>query len=172
MVLMIDMDFRNPSIGRYMGMRNQKDTLDYINKRATFDDIAFTTSVRNLAMIDASHKSAVSVNVIQSTGFRRLIEEARKRYSYVILDTPPLGMFVDAAVLSKHTDGVLLVVASGRVERELAREVVDQLGKADAKALGVALNFINRKSGNEYRYRGSRYYRKYYAQSGKGQTAL
>jgi len=166
MVLLIDMDFRNPSLGMYMGARSPRDIVDYINRKADFDDIAFMTPVRNVAMIDSCHKDAITTKVIQSVGFARLLEEARRRYRYVILDTPPLGMFVDAAMITKGVDGVLLVVGSGAVERDHAKEVVDQLRKADADILGVVLNFVNRKnSASHYYYRRSRYYRQYNSNS-------
>ncbi len=162
-VLLIDMDFRNPSLGMYLGVRNRLDIVDYISKNAQLNNIVTRTQIKGVSLIDSCHKSAIATDVIQTNAFASLLEEAERHYDYVILDTPPMGMFVDAALLTTVVDGVLLVVASGRVERELAKGVVEQLQKAKANTLGIALNFVDKHgSSGFYGYRNSRYFKRYY----------
>jgi Mrp family chromosome partitioning ATPase len=96
-------------------------------------------------------------NVVQSPQYKEFIDSVSQHFDYVILDTPPIGFFIDSAVLANVADRTLLVVAAGRVERALGKEIVDQLQKANATIIGAALNFIDEKHGH-YSY----YYRHYY----------
>ena len=168
-VLLIDMDFRNPSIGKYLGSRNKKDLVDLLQGSARIDQIVVETSVKGLFMIDSYHKRVLMSNVVQSPQYIDFIGEMKKHFDYVILDTPPIGFFIDSAVLASVADRTLLVIACGRVERALGKDVIDQLQKANASVIGAALNFIDDghnhygyyyRHYNQYRY--NRHYRNYH----------
>lgn len=159
-VLVIDMDFRNPSIGKYLGSRNKKDLVDLLHGAATIEHIIVETSIKDLYMIDSYHKRVLMSNVVQSPQYMEFIGDMKKRFDYIIIDTPPIGFFIDSAVLASVADKTLLVVACGRVERALGKEILDQLQKANASVIGVALNFINdRHSQYNYYYRRYHYYK-------------
>lgn len=96
------------------------------------------------------------VELLSGKYFETLLVEARKVYDYIIIDTPPLGQVIDAAVIAEKCDGVALVLKNAKVHYREAREVVEQLKKADCKLLGVIRN--NRKKSNHKRY-ADRYYR-------------
>lgn len=142
-VLLFDMDFRNPSVGKYLGVRNLMDLVDVYNGTATIDQIITETNVKGLYMVDSYHKCVLLNNVVQSAQYQEFMETVSHRFDYVILDTPPIGFFSDTAILARIADRTLLVIASGRVERKLEKEIVDQLQKADASLIGVALNLTD-----------------------------
>lgn len=163
-VLLIDMDFRNPSLGKYMGVRNKRDLVDLLKGTAETEQILVETGVNGLYMVDSYHKRVLMSNVVQSPRYKEFIDTAGHHFDYILLDTPPVGMFIDSAVLARVADRTLLVVASGRVERALGKEIVDQLQKADASIIGAALNFVDERHNNYYyysHYRNYRSYRKY-----------
>lgn len=165
-VLLIDMDFRNPSLGKYLGVRNRLDIVDVMQGTTKIDQIMTETNVSGLTVVDSYHKRVLISNVVQSPQYQEFIGAVRHRFDYVILDTPPIGYFIDSAVLASVADRTLLVVASGRVERALGKEIVDQLQKANASIIGVALNFIydrHNHYGHYYRhYNNYHYDRSYY----------
>lgn len=68
---------------------------------------------------------------------RTLLEELRRKYDYVIIDSPPLLPVTDGALLARITDGALLVVRSHRTTTDQLGQAVDNLDKADAQLLGV-----------------------------------
>jgi capsular exopolysaccharide synthesis family protein len=155
-VLLFDMDFRNPTVGKYLGVRNRLDLLDVINGNAEIDQIITKTGVPGLFMVDSYHKCVLLNNMVQSAQYKEFIEAVSHRFDYVILDTPPVAFFSDTAILARIADRTLLVVASGRVERDLEKEIVDQLQKANASIIGVALNLTDAR----YSHYGH-YYRQY-----------
>lgn len=158
-VLLIDMDFRNPSLGKYLGVRNRLDIVDLLQGSAKVDRVITETNVKGLYMVDSTHKRVLISNVVQSPKYREFLDAVNKSFDCVILDTPPIGFFIDSAVLASVADRTLIVVASGRVERALGKEIVDQLQKANASVVGVALNFVDeRHSHYGYSYRRYHYY--------------
>lgn len=153
-VLIVDMDFRNPTLGRLLKTRNPKDLMDYLSGRSSMEEIVSASPVPNVAYIDSSHSSALLTRAIQSERFDRFLMSARKNYDIVIFDTPPVGFFVDAAVIGPKTDGVVMVLASNQVEAGNAQEAVEQLQKSGSRILGVILNMNRASKQKDYRYYG------------------
>lgn len=153
-VLIVDMDYRSPMIGRYLGKRAKKDLIDYLNGSADLRECVVSTNTRNLYFMDNNHHMAVKTRLDATDSFDRFIEEAKKYFHLVIFDTPPLGMFIDAASLAAKSDGVILIVADGMVERKNVEKVIEQLKQVNAKLLGIAFNFVQHKE--------KEYYNKYY----------
>lgn len=158
-VLLVDMDFRNPSVGKILGKRNKRDLIDALNGREPLSQVITNTHVNGLYMIDSSHKRVLVSNVVRSPQYRDFIDLVSKDFDYIIFDTPPIGMFIDSAVMANVADRTLLVIASGRVDRTLGKDVVDQLHKANASIVGVALNFVDDRHGH---YSGYYYHKNYY----------
>lgn len=80
---------------------------------------------------------------------------AKSAFDYVIIDTPPLGAVVDAAVVAKECDGTVLVISSDRISRKVAKSVKNQLLQANENFLGVILNKVdvrNQMYGKKYGY--------------------
>lgn len=80
-----------------------------------------------------------------------MINDACKLYDYVLLDTPPVGTFVDAAIMSRLVDGVVMVVKVGGAKRDEIVAAYNQLEKAEAHVLGVCATLCE-NSGSEYYY--------------------
>lgn len=150
-VLLIDLDFRRPSLGRYLSRRNTIDLVDYINSGGALMDVIQATDYEGIDFIDSHHPSAIATNIIQAPLFSALLDSMEAYYDYILVDTPPLGIFVDAAALAPLMDGTLLVLAAGKAERGNVQHVVSQLRTAKANILGAALTFVKRR-GNADRY--------------------
>ena len=151
-VLVCDFDVKRPSLGRYVGTRNRVDIIDYITGKATFSQLVTKTRKPYVFFVDFNHQNYSISQIVKHTGFLKFIAEAKKNFSVVLFDTSPLGMFIDAAMLSTVVDGTLMVLGTGMVERTQAVEVVGQLRKANANLLGVVLNYSRSNKGSKYYY--------------------
>ena len=80
-----------------------------------------------------------------------MVDDACNSYDYVLFDTPPVGTFVDAAILSRLVDGVILVVKIGGAKRDEILTAYDQLQKAEAHIIGACATFCE-GTGSEYYY--------------------
>lgn len=141
-VLVVDMDYRSPMIGRYLGRRSRKDIMDCMNGSASLQEVVCGTATPNLFFIDNCHHMAVNPNV---PSFDQFVQECGRQFDLVIFDTAPLGLFIDPAGIAAKSDGVLLVAAEGRVDRRDFVKVLTQLKQANARILGVAFNFVRRE---------------------------
>lgn len=129
------------------------------------DDAIVSTSTPNLFFLDVEPNIPNPADILSSKRYHRLIDAMEERYDYVIFDTPPVGTFVDAAILSTLVDGTILVVRPGHTKRDELTNAYEQLQKADANVLGVCATFCEGT--------GSEYYSSYYTEpSGqrKGRT--
>jgi Mrp family chromosome partitioning ATPase len=106
--------------------------------------------------------------------FDLFLGSVQQMFDVVLFDTPPLGLFIDAAVLANKTDGALLVVGCGMADRALIRDAAGQLQKASANILGMVMNFVDARHSRGYYY--GKYYSRYAAQekvqSRKDQSAV
>ena len=97
--------------------------------------------------------------ILGSTRMIFLLEHLQKMFDVIIIDSPPILPASDALLVSPHTDGVLLVVKEGLLNREIVQKAVEQLNLAQANILGVVLNDVDVKKQGY-----SSYYHKYYSE--------
>jgi capsular exopolysaccharide synthesis family protein len=91
-----------------------------------------------LTVLPAGRPTSDPIGALTSERMRRLIEEAREVFDWVIIDTPPIGLLTDAALLSSMADGVVLVVKAESTQCDLVNRAVDLIGRD--RLLGVVLN--------------------------------
>jgi succinoglycan biosynthesis transport protein ExoP len=89
-------------------------------------------------VLPAGSSSRSVQKLFRAERFTQIIAEARERYDYVLLDTPPLVPVYDAAVLARQVDGVILVVAAGKTPRKLLGAALDLLDAS--KVVGLVFN--------------------------------
>jgi Mrp family chromosome partitioning ATPase len=90
---------------------------------------------------------------------RVLVDSLRGTYSWIVIDTPPVGAVADALILSSISDGVLVVTQAERTPRQAVRRTLQRVREAGARILGLVLNRVQIE-GNAYYY--SYYYGHYY----------
>lgn len=163
-VLFIDADLRKSVIlSRCQVSQTVKGLSHYLSGQCAFTDAVYMTNVRNLHMIFAGPVPPNPAELLGSNAFKIVIEKMKTVYDYIIIDTPPLGSVIDAAVIANECDGSILVVKSGEISRRFARKIVDQLRMADCPVLGAILNSVDMKKNSYGNYYG-KYYGKYYGQ--------
>lgn len=160
-VLFIDADMRKSILtGRYK-IKNIKAGLShFLSGQCEANDALGVTNVDRLHMILAGPVPPNPSELLQNRRFKRLIEETRKIYDYVIVDCPPLGSVVDAMIVGRIADGVALVISAEAISYKFAQKVKKQLEMAECKILGVVLNKVNLKTRGYY----GKYYGKYYGE--------
>jgi capsular exopolysaccharide synthesis family protein len=139
-VLLIDADLRNPSVASRLGLVDRggptlaKLVLDPV---LSLDD-AQSRPPFNLTVIPAGARSPNSYELFKTPRLGELLTEARRRFDYVILDTPPLVHVLDARVLGRWVDGYVVVVACHRTPRRLLAEALSMM--EPEKVLGLVFN--------------------------------
>ena len=91
-----------------------------------------------------------------------MLFRSKKTFDYIIIDTPPLGSVIDAAVVAKRCDGSVLVLEADRTPKSMAKSVKEQLQAANPNIVGVVLNKVDTHKGSYYGKKYGSYYGKYY----------
>lgn len=161
-VLYIDCDLRKSVVAtRYADAKDKKGLSEYLTDLAQEDEILCHTQYDNLDVIFSGPYCPNPVELMISDKFSSLIKKMKNEYDYIFIDTPPLGLVIDSAVVAKQCDSAIMVISSGKVRYRQARDTKIQLEKSGCKILGVVLNHVEK--------RGERYYKKYYQRYyGKG----
>lgn len=150
-VLVIDTDMRKSVMaGRNAGVRHHKGLSEVLTGLSKLNECIYSTQYERMHILFAGKYPPNPVELLSGKYFSSLLNEARKVYDYVIVDSPPLGRVIDAAVVAANCDGAILVIGGRNVRYRQAQDVVDQLRKSGSKILGVIRNGTARKSGAGY----------------------
>lgn len=152
-VILVDTDLRRPSIHRLFGVPNDKGFTNLVLAGPEkLSSIIKQTAVPNLAIITAGSLPPNPSELLTSSHSAKLIDTLAEVADVVILDSPPVNVVTDAAVLSNRADRVLLVVDWGRTRRDAIQRTMQNLRKVGAKLTGTVLNRVQEKSGSGYYY--------------------
>ena len=103
-------------------------------------------------------------DIISSDSFKNLTKKLAENYDYVLYNTPPVGTFVDAAVLSTLMDGTLFVIRMNSTKRDEVVNAFEQLRKAGGNVIGSVATFCEEM--------GSQYYYGYYGDAGASDESV
>lgn len=151
-VLLVENDMRRPSLAAMLQTHSSAGMFAVMAGEAVLEAAVAPTSVPNLYLLDVESRIPNPADIISSNRYRSLVEQLRERFDYVVFDTPPVGAFVDAAILSTLVDGVIMVVKQGSTKRREIEHAYDQLKKANANVLGICSTFCQEGDSDYYYY--------------------
>jgi protein-tyrosine kinase len=140
-VLLMEADLRRPSVTEYLrlGRAGTLGLVDAISDPTlSLEHMVRQCPLFNLEVLPAGRPSTAPYEVLRSPCLGNLLEEARRRYDYIVVDTPPLVPFSDCRLLEKWIDGFLTVVAAHRTPRKLLEEALNVIDPA--KIIGLVFN--------------------------------
>lgn len=150
-VLLVESDFRNPSISSsYISMGRLSGLVDVINGEADIRSAINRFEDTRLYLLPARTSVRNSSMLIDSQGMRNVLERAKCDFDYVIVDSPPILPLVDMNLLSRMVDGLLLVVKAGSTPKDLVRKAVNSLPNRNVS--GVVLNGADDSHMKKYYY--------------------
>lgn len=172
-VLLIDCDLRRPKLNRLLCLSSEFGLSNLLLQPKLRDEAILHSEVTGLDVILSGDIPPNPSELLGSQRMENLLNDLRQKYDYIVLDTPPVNMVIDAVVLAPQCDGVVFVVRMNQSERGAVIHAVEQLQYANAKILGMVLNGMDmERTGygyGKYRRKYSRYGRYgYYGGYGYG----
>lgn len=165
-VVLIDADMRKSVLMNRLQIEGRlKGLSHYLSGQVDLMDVIYSTNVPQMFLMPPGPFPPNPAELLGNARFRAMIPVLRKTFDYVIIDTPPLGSVIDAALAAKYSDGSLLVISADSVSRQLARSVKARLEMSNRNILGVVLNKVERTGKGyygKYKYYG---YGSYYGSS-------
>ncbi|TBR60742.1 lipopolysaccharide biosynthesis [Westiellopsis prolifica IICB1] len=102
--------------------------------------IRLVPDVENLYIVPSAGSVHQPAAILESSEFRRLIEDARERYDLVIIDTNPISLSNDALLIQPYSDGIILVTRPHHTQENMLGEVVDELVESELGLVGAVIN--------------------------------
>ena len=161
-VLLIDCDMRNPTVHKNFNLSNKMGLSSCISMGTAVADAVQATGIKGLDALTAGVIPPNPSELLGSERMKNILQRAKEEYDYVLIDTPPVLPVTDSLVLGSMVDGLILVIDSGEIKVEMARDVKNQLVHAGANILGVVLNKVR----SEHHGYGYGYYY-YYGHDGE-----
>lgn len=173
-VVFVDCDIRNSRMKkRYRITQKTVGLSDYLCGNASEQEIVYPTENPQLDIIFCGRKAPNPSELVSSALMDELLGRLKRAYDYVIVDTPPVNLVVDATIIAPKCDTTMVVVECGVTEQQDLAHTIDLLERANAKILGIVLNKVDSKNNRYGKYGkyGKRYgYGKYgYKQYGHGE---
>ena len=142
--LLVDADIRNSVMSGVFKSREKITGLtDFLAGTTDLSNGLCDTNIENLFVIQAGPVSPNPTALLQSENFATMIDTLRKYFDYVIVDTAPIGMVIDAAIIAQKCDASILVTAAGETKRRDILKAKEQLEQTGTSFLGVVLNKFN-----------------------------
>ena len=146
-VLLIDADLRRPSLDGIFGIVSGSGLSEGLTSRVETPLNVCQVSP-NLTVLPAGHPTHDPMAGLTSDRMRRLLEEARESFDWVIIDTPPTVLLSDAHLLASMVDGTILVVRANETPFDLIKRATEAIGRS--RILGVVLNGAESVQTNYY----------------------
>jgi capsular exopolysaccharide synthesis family protein len=158
-VLLVDSDIRKADLTKGFRTPVHPGMTECLLGAVAFPDVVRKSEVPGLDTVSSGTSVAAPADLLAGDGFPRFIEEARKRYDLVLLDTPPIIPVADTMAMRDRLDGLIFVYRAGYTPLTMFKQAVEEIG--EKKILGIVLNGVEQKSDRYY----GRYYGHYYTSS-------
>jgi len=162
-VLIVDADLRRPAVAKTLGISNEKGLSSFLTGAHSLDEVLVQYErVPNLWVLPAGPRPPDPAELLSSHMMEATLKDFMKRFSQIVIDSPPLLLVTDAVVLSAMVDGVILVVASGTTARGALTRAHRILENAGSRVLGMVLNKVDMRFDTYYGSYYGPYHQSYY----------
>lgn len=141
-VLLIDADLRKPSLHRIFSQLNLQGLSTVLAGQLSIKEAILETSISQLSLLPSGPLPGNPSELINSTAMRELLEAMKEQYDVILIDTPSVLTVTDSVIVSALCDGVIMVVAAGKVKKERLKKAQEQLEHVNARILGIVINRV------------------------------
>lgn len=155
-VLLVDADLRKPTVHYIFNLTNTFGLTSVLSKQASLENAINKTDIENLFVLTSGPIPPNPAELLGSKAMEQFFDDAlNKVFDLILFDTPPLLAVTDAQILSNKCDGTVLVVSSGKTEKEQVIKAKELLDAAQSRLLGVVLNNKKIENNSYYYYYGT-----------------
>lgn len=151
-VCLIDADLRRPMVNEYLGLDRNAGLTTALVGSADVDDLLQPWGDDHLMVLTSGQIPPNPSELLGSYEMQQLLQHLESTFDAVIVDAPPLLPVTDAAVLSQHVGGVVVVVGSQKLRYADLEKALSALGMVGSNLLGVILNRLPAKGPDAYTY--------------------
>ena len=127
-----------------------KGLTQYLSGVEEKENVIYSTNFDNMDVILSGPVPPNPAELLDTEAFEILVKEAREKYDYIIIDTPPIGQVIDAAIISQQTDGIIFLCAQASISYKFAQKQIEQLKKSGCRILGAIINKVDNEGKGGY----------------------
>jgi capsular exopolysaccharide synthesis family protein len=147
-VVLVSCDLRRPRIGEFFDLDEHVGLTSVLAGERTLDETLLPVpGLDRLSVLPAGPVPPNPAELLNSGPARDIFTQLRRRYDLVLIDSPPVLPVTDAAILSRHADATLMLVAAGQTRRADLHRAVEKLDQAGATIFGMVLNKVTKQTG-------------------------
>ncbi len=150
--ILVDGDLRRPKVHRRFKIKTVKGLTSALVTDTDWASMILPDVIENLDVMPAGIRPPNPPELLGSSAMGKLVEYLKGEYEIIIVDTPPVGLFTDAALISKHCDAALYVISAGVPLYEEVTKGLEELEKINAKVLGFVMTRVERARNGSYYY--------------------
>ncbi len=151
-VLLVDADLRKPTVHYTFNQTNTFGLTSVLTKQLTLEKAISDAEEKNLFILTSGPIPPNPSELLSSRAMEQFFHDAQDLFDIILFDTPPVLAVTDAQILANKCEGTILVVSSGKTEKELVLKAKELLDSAQSKLLGVVLNNKKIQNTNYYYY--------------------
>jgi len=151
-VVVVDTDLRRPALHGLMGESREPGLVELFYDDEDLSSVIKPTAAPGVHAITTGRKINNPAAVIQSAKMRSLLEELKKKYDHVVLDTAPYGVITDAAALMKNADGVVLTTRFKGTKMNELFHTIENLNRIHANIIGYVITGYQHSKSADYYY--------------------
>lgn len=149
-VCIIDLDFHKSKLHYLFQIENINGISEYMIDKISKEEMIKKTVYPNVDIINRGSEVSNASVILTSEKIKKLIEELKEEYDFILLDCPPVLLISDYIHISFLSDCVLFVTAFGKTKRKQVTEALNLLKKNNINIIGSVLTFYNPKKANSY----------------------
>jgi len=159
-VIVVDGDLRMPNVAKSLAQDNNRGVLTIMSGKTTLDDTIIRSVENNFDVLPAGGNTNSPSKILCSEAFDNMLQELRRRYDKVFVDSPPLAPVSDTLNIVPKADGIVYVIRFNTVKRKTASVCLKRLAEAKIPILGSIMNNV---AGQQIAYYYSNYYDRSYS---------
>ena len=144
--VIIGLDLRKPKLFEEFNLSNEVGVVNYLIKQKTVDEIINPTHIPFLDVILSGPIPPNPAEMIMSDGMKEMIDELKKKYDYIILDTPPVGLVSDALELAQYCDVTLYIVRQNFTKKDMITLLNNRVKRGELHNTSIILNGFQNKA--------------------------
>lgn len=144
--IILGLDLRRPRIFDDFKVKNEIGIVNYLIGQNSLDEVIQKTYVRNLDVITSGPIPPNPAELILGESMKELIEELKKKYDYIILDTPPVGLVSDALELVQFCDVTLYVIRQNYTKKEMLTLLNNRTKRGELNNVSIIFNGYENKA--------------------------
>ncbi|CAD5897498.1 maintenance protein tyrosine kinase involved in biofilm formation [Carnobacterium maltaromaticum] len=148
--LLIDADLRNPSVKNYFYLPKGRGLSSLIKRKTSLEDVIYQTDEKNLFILPPGFVVPNPADMLGSENMEGLITILRQSFDQIIIDTPPILVATDAVIVSTFSDGIIVVVRSGKTNKQSAKKALRSMNQSSTPIIGTILNDVKMNKHDYY----------------------